>query len=149
SAPSSCSPSSTCSVAVACAETRYDTDVTKARLAGPSLFPPVRSGACDLDEYRGVVAGPFPAARVAVDAGGGAARLQRVADQHQVDPQSPAALERGQPVIPPAVVAGLVVEQAEAVVQAEAEQRLQRLALRGRAQDLPAPALGVVHVAVV
>ncbi len=39
--------------------------------------------------------------------------------------------------------------QAEAVVQAEVEQAAQRLAFRRGTQDLFAPALGIVHVAVV
>src|SRR5690606_16676304 len=83
----------------------------------------------ELDPDRRVIARPLPGPRLALDHRSAAAGAQRFADQQQVDAQAEIAAETRCPIVPPAVVAGLVVVQAEAVVQTEAEQLFQRVAL--------------------
>src|SRR5690606_14598850 len=94
---------------------------------GPGRTPErrTRRSARQRDPYRRVVAGTLPGARFAVDARFDRLAAQGVGDQGQVDAQAEVAAERGLAVIPPAEDAGLVVVQAEAVVQAQRQQPLQ------------------------
>ena len=59
-----------------------------------------------------MVAWSFPGARDAVDVGAAGLVAQRVGHQSEVDAQAEVAAERGLTVVPPAVLAGRVVEQA-------------------------------------
>jgi uncharacterized membrane protein YeaQ/YmgE (transglycosylase-associated protein family) len=77
-------------------------------------------------QVRGVRSMPAPSVVIA----------QRIRHQGEVDAQAEVAAERGLPVVPPAEHAGIVVVQAETVVQPERQQLLQRGAFRGRGQDV-------------
>ena len=66
-----------------------------------------------------------------------------------VDAQAEVLRETEHAVVPPGKYLLGLVEQAEAVDEAEAEQALEGGALWLRAEDLAGPGLGVVHVAVV
>src|SRR6478609_5131483 len=73
-----------------------------------------------------MVTRPIPRPRLAINHRRRAARLQRRAEQHEIDAQAEVAAETGRAVIPPAEMPGLLVVQAEAVVQAEVGETAQR-----------------------
>src|SRR4249920_769848 len=74
------------------------------------------------DDNGGVVARALVLARQLVDDAGADARLQRVADQDVVDAQPLVLAERQVAVVPPAPALGRLLEQAEGVVQAQADE---------------------------
>src|SRR5574337_999214 len=99
--------------------------------------------------HRSVVGWPLPAPRFAVDRRRRGRGFERITDQDQVDAQAHVAAERRLSIVPPAVVPGIGLEQAEAVMQTKVGERLEGGALRRRAQDVLAPGHWIVDVAIV
>src|SRR5574343_876798 len=106
-------------------------------------------GLIDRRPYWCVVGRPFQLARRAVDAGGAAFLGQRRRQQHVVDAQAEVLLEAEHPVIPPREGLFRLLEQPEAVGQAEADEALEGGAFGFRAEDAAGPGGRSMHVAVV
>src|ERR1700748_2321956 len=81
------------------------------------------SGHVDLDHHRRMVAGPLQLALRLVDRARAHAGAQRLAHKDVIEAQALVLAEREIAVVPPAPELGRLIEQAEGVVQAEADQR--------------------------
>src|SRR5512145_514912 len=119
----------------------------------PMVLPRAAGGcggsACgDLGQHRRVVGGTLQPARVKVDCAARAPGREVWGGENVVDPQTHVALELVHPVVPPGERLLGLIEQPEAVLQAEVEQAAKRRTFLLAAQDLACPELRVVHVAV-
>src|SRR5262245_58038692 len=108
----------------------------------------IAASVAKLDEYGCVVRRLLALARVAVDAARDTALGERGREQDVIDAQAVVLREREHAVVPPRERHRRLLEESEAVVQSDVEQRLERRTLGLGAVDLAGPQHGIVHVAI-
>src|SRR5262245_32935085 len=85
--------------------------------------------------HRRMIARAFPAPRYAIDPALEALAREGRAREQKIDPQPQVATECAGPVAPPRIAALRLGEQAECILETEAEERVQCASLRLAVED--------------